>query len=260
MPRLEVTIETKDGICPASIFTPANGTGPWPGVIFFMDGLGIRPVLWEMGQRLADAGYAVLLPDAYYRFGAYPPMDPPAIFADPDKRAKLMEWVGSLSRERKVLDIEAYINFFGNRLEVKGTGFGATGYCMGGHAALTAAGAFPARFAAIASFHGGNLATESPDSPHQFAKAVTARVYVGGAIEDASFPDEQKERLEKALAGAKVDHAIETYKAYHGFTMRDLPVYSAAAEERHWDALLKLLKETLGNGQAASAFKSLSEP
>jgi carboxymethylenebutenolidase len=77
-------------------------------------------------------------------------------------------------------------------------------------------------------------------------KWATARVYVAGAIEDASFPDEQKERLEKALAGAKADHAIETYKAYHGFTMRDLPVYSAVAEERHWDALLKLLKETLG--------------
>jgi carboxymethylenebutenolidase len=120
MPQLEVAIETKDGSCPASIFTPANGSGPWPGVIFFMDGLGIRPVLREMGQRLADAGYAVLLPDAYYRFGAYPPMDPPAIFADPDKRAKLMEWVGSLSRERKVKDIEAYTNFFTSRLEVEG--------------------------------------------------------------------------------------------------------------------------------------------
>jgi len=246
MPRLEVTIETNDGTCPASIFTPAGGSGPWPGVIFFMDGLGIRPVLWEMGQRLADAGYTVLLPDAYYRFGAYPPMDASAVFADPDKRAKLMEWVGSLSRERKVTDIGAYINFFSRRPEVNGEKFGATGYCMGGHAALTAAGAFPKSFAAIASFHGGNLATEKSDSPHQFATAIRARVYVAGAIEDASFPDEQKERLEKALTDAKVDHVIETYPAHHGFTMRDLPVYSAAAEERHWDALLKLLKETLG--------------
>jgi carboxymethylenebutenolidase len=247
MPRLELTIPTSGGTCPASLFTPATGSGPWPGVIFFMDGLGIRPVLWEMGQRLADAGYAVLLPDAYYRYGPYPPMDPPAIFADADKRATLMEWVGSLTRERKIADTAAYVKIFAARPEVGGQKFGATGYCMGGHAALTAAGAFPDKFAAIASFHGGNLGADSPDSPHQFAQAITARVYVAASIEDPSFPEEQEIRLEQALTAAKVDHVIETYEgAYHGFTMRDLPVFNPEAAERHWVELLKLLSETLG--------------
>jgi carboxymethylenebutenolidase len=246
MPRLELTIPTSDGTAPASLFTPATGSGPWPGVIVFMDGLGIRPVLWELGQRLADAGYAVLLPDAYYRYGPYPQMDPPAIFADPDKRAKLMEWVYSLTRERKISDTAAYIEFFTARPEVKDQKFGATGYCMGGHAALTAAGAFPDKFAAIASFHGGNLAADAPDSPHQFANAITARVYVAASIEDPSFPEEQKTRLEQALTAAKVEHVIETYEgAYHGFTMRDLPVFNPEAAERHWVELLKLFSETL---------------
>jgi carboxymethylenebutenolidase len=246
MPRLELTIPTSDGTCPASLFTPATGTGPWPGVIFFMDGLGIRPSQWEMGQKLADSGYAVLLPDAYYRFGSYPPMDPQAMFTDETKRAKLMELVGSLTRERKISDTAAYLKFFAARPEVKGPKFGATGYCMGGHTALTAAGAFPDSFAAIASFHGGFLAPDKPDSPHHFAKAITARVYVAGSIEDASFPEDQKVRLEKALTDAGVDHVIETYEgAYHGFAVRDLPSFNPAAAERHWVELLKLFSETL---------------
>jgi carboxymethylenebutenolidase len=247
MPRQDLTIATSDGPCPAALFTPGTGSGPWPGVIFFMDGLGIRPAMWEMGQRLADAGYAVLLPDAYYRFGPYPPMNPGETFADTEKRTKLMEWVGSLTRDRKVADAGAYVQFLAARPEVKGQKFGATGYCMGGHAALTAAGAFPDSFAAIASYHGGNLGADSPDSPHQFAGSIKARVYVAGAVEDPFFDETQKTRLEQALTDAKVDHVVETYEgALHGFAVRDLPVYNEEAAERHWDTLLKLLKETLG--------------
>lgn len=247
MPRLALNIPTSDGTCHASLFTPANDTGPWPGVIFFMDGLGIRPAMWEMGQRLADAGYAVLLPDGYYRFGPYPPMDPPAILADATRRAKLMEWAGSLTRERKIADARTYIACLSARPEVRGQKFGATGYCMGGHAALTAAGAFPEKFAAIASFHGGNLAADTPDSPHHFAPAITARVYVAGAVEDTGFPEAQKLRLEQALRAAGVAHVVETYDgAHHGFAVRDMPVYDEAAAERHWHALLKLFDETLG--------------
>ncbi len=247
MPRQDVTIPTSDGTCPASLFTPSTGTGPWPGVIFFMDGLGIRPAMWEMGQRLADAGYAVLLPDAYYRFGAYPPMDPPAVFADEARRAKLMEWVGSLTRARKVADTEAYLKFIATRPEVKGQKYGATGYCMGGHTAITAAGAFPNSFASAASFHGGYLGADTPDSPHQFASAIKARLYIGAAVEDATFPAEQEARLKQALDAAKVNYEFETYSgAHHGFAVRDLPAYKPEAAARHWDVLLKLFKETLG--------------
>ena len=84
MPRAEVTIKTRDGNCPASVFTPASGKGPWRAVIFYMDGLGIRPVMWEMGQRLADGGYLVLQPDLYYRFGSYPPKVASEVLGNPE--------------------------------------------------------------------------------------------------------------------------------------------------------------------------------
>ena len=246
MPRLEVSIKTRDGVCPASVFTPDGSAGPWPGVIFFMDGLGIRPALWEMGQRLADHGYLVLLPDLYYRLGSYPPKVPAQVFADPKLREELMKRVGSLNRDRKVWDTTAFIDYLSSRADVKGDRFGAVGYCMGGNASLTAAGAFPGRFAAAASFHGGYLAIEDPDSPHQFVKNMSGRVYVAGAIEDSSFPDEQKQRLEKALTDAGVDHLIETYPARHGFAVPDHPVFDLIAAERHWEALFKLFDESLG--------------
>ena len=246
MPRLEVSIKTRDGNCPASVFTPAGKTGPWPAIIFFMDGLGIRPAMWEMGQRLADGGYLVLMPDLYYRLGSYAPMNPAQVLADQKSMGELMKMVSSLDRDRKVSDAGAFIDFLSSRPDVKGNRFGSTGYCMGGNCSLTAAGAFPGRFAAVASFHGGFLASEQPDSPHLFVKNITGRVYVAGAIEDASFPEEQKNRLEKALTDARVDHVVETYPgARHGFAVPDVPVYDRTAAERHWAAMFKLYGETL---------------
>jgi carboxymethylenebutenolidase len=246
MPRLEVSIKTRDGNCPASVFTPAGKAGPWPAIIFFMDGLGIRPAMWEMGQRLADGGYLVLMPDLYYRQGSYPPKNPAQVLADPKGMGELMKMVNSLDRDRKVSDAGAFVDFLSSRPDVKGNRFGSTGYCMGGNCSLTAAGAFPGRFAAVASFHGGNLATEQPDSPHLFVKNITGRVYVAGAIEDGSFPEEQKNRLEKALTDARVDHLVETYPgARHGFAVPDVPVYDRTAAERHWAAMFKLYGEAL---------------
>jgi len=246
MPRAEVTIKTRDGDCPASVFTPATGKGPWPAVIFYMDGLGIRPVMHEMGQRLADGGYLVLQPDLYYRFGKYPPKVPSEILGNQASMGELMKWVNSLDRDRKVSDSGAFIEYLSSRPNVKGKRFGATGYCMGGNASITAAGAFPDKFAAVASFHGGNLGAEKPDSPHQFVKGITGRVYIAGAIEDASFPDDQKIRLEKALTDGGVNHVVETYAgARHGFAVPDLPVFNKDAADRHWASLFKLFQETL---------------
>jgi carboxymethylenebutenolidase len=246
MPRVDVTIATRDGLCPASVFTPAGTAGPWPGVIFFMDGGGIRPSMWEMGQRLADGGYLVLLPDLYYRMGPYEPKNPAQVLSDPKAMEALMKAVTSLDRDRKVSDAGAFIEYLASRPDVAGDRFGATGYCLGGNAALTAAGAFPDRFAAVASFHGGGLASDHPDSPHLFVKDITGRVYVAGAVEDAFFTDEQKARLETALTESGVDHLVEIYAgALHGFAVRDMPVFNAAAAEHHWTALSGLFHDTL---------------
>ena len=112
MPRAEVTIKTHDGNCPASVFTPANGKGPWAAVIFYMDGLGIRPVMWEMGQRLSDGGYLVLQPDLYYRFGSYPPKVASEVLGNPKSMEELMKWLNSLDRDRKISDSAHSSNFF----------------------------------------------------------------------------------------------------------------------------------------------------
>jgi len=244
----KVSIRTRDGDCPTYVFTPqSGGSGPWPAVIFYMDGLAIRPTLLAMGQRLADAGYVVLLPDMFYRFGHYEPMDPKAIFATPDARAALGPLMSSTDNKRGGQeDTEAFIAYIDTRRDVAGKKIGATGYCMGGGLSLTAAGSFPDRIAAAASFHGGNLASDSPMSPHLLAPKMKGRIYVAGADKDNSYPPAMAERLEKALSDAHVDHRCEIYPgALHGWTMEDFPIYDKAAAERHWTELEALFKATL---------------
>jgi carboxymethylenebutenolidase len=109
---------------------------------------------------------------------------------------------------------------------------------------LTAAGTFPERVAAAASYHGGRLATDAPESPHRLAPRMQARVYVAGAVEDQTFTDEMKQRLERALSEAGVEHTIETYPARHGFVLSDTLAYDPAAAERHWRTLPALLDAT----------------
>ena len=110
---------------------------------------------------------------------------------------------------------------------------------------LTAAGTYPGAIGATASYHGGRLATDDSDSPHLLAPKIRSRVYIGGAIEDASFPDKMKARLEEALTRAGVAHTIETYPAKHGWVVRDFDVFDAAAAERHWETLFALFDATL---------------
>jgi carboxymethylenebutenolidase len=243
MSKIEIT--TDDGVCPSYVYRPA-GDGPWPGVLVYMDGLGIRPAMLEIGERLAAAGYVVLLPDVFYRSGEYEPMDPHAMFSDPEKRTYLMEHFFALATPANVMsDTRAFLDYLAAQPDVKPGGIGTTGYCMGGLMSLTAAGTYPDRIVATASYHGGRLASDAPDSPHLLAPKIRSRVYVAGAIEDASFPDDMKARLEEALTNAGVDHTIETYPAKHGWVLRDTPVYDAAAAERHWQTLLALFAHCL---------------
>jgi carboxymethylenebutenolidase len=236
----KVTIATRDGRCPSYVYRP-GGSGPWPAVLVFMDGLAIRPSMLELGERLATHGYLVLLPDLFYRSGPYEPMDPHTVFADPDKRKVLMEKFVALATPANIMsDTAAFLDYLEARPDAKPGGIGTTGYCMGGRLSLTAAGTYPDRIVATASYHGARLATDAPDSPHLLAPKIKSRVYIAGAIEDASFPDDMKARLEDALTRAGVDHKIETYPAKHGWVFRDTPVYDAAAAERHWTTMLAL--------------------
>ncbi len=241
----EITIQTREGSCRSFVYRPA-GSGPWPAVLVYMDGLAIRPAMLELGERLAGYGYFVLLPDLFYRSGLYAPMDPHTVFTDPEKRKILMEKYFALATPANIMsDTSAFLDYLAAQPDVKPGPIGTTGYCMGGLMSLTAAGTYPDRIAATASFHGGRLATDAPDSPHLLAPQIRSRVYVAGATEDASFPDDMKQRLEDSLTHAGVDHRIETYPAKHGWVFRDTPVYDAAAAERHWQSLAALLGATL---------------
>ncbi len=241
----KIDVKTSDGVCPAHVYRP-GGSGPWPAILVYMDGLGIRPAMLELGERLATYGYFVLLPDLYYRAGPYEPMNPHAIFSDPEERKVLMEKFFPRATQPLIMsDTHAFIDFIAAQPDVKPGPIGTTGYCMGGLMSLTAAGTYPDRIAAAASYHGGRLATDSPESPHLLAPRMKSRVYIGGAIEDASFPDEMKQRLEEALARAGVDHQIETYQARHGWVFRDTPVFDADAAERHWRTMTALFAQTL---------------
>jgi carboxymethylenebutenolidase len=245
MPREQVVIRTADGECPTSVFTPGDG-GPWPAAIFFMDGLGIRPVLFEMGQRLADAGFVVLLPDLFYRAGPYEPLDVAAVFASGDVRKALGPLMSSTDNRRAAQDTDAFLGYLDGRGDVAGTKVGTTGYCMGGAISLTAAGTHPDRIAAAASFHGGSLATDSELSPQLLADKMTGRIYIGAADKDGSYPPQMAARLCEALMAASVDHRHDLYVgAAHGWTMSDFPIYDAPAAERHWGELTALFDATL---------------
>jgi carboxymethylenebutenolidase len=241
----KIEIPTRDGTCPSYVYRP-TGRGPWPTVLVFMDGLGIRPAMLEIGERLASHGYFVLLPDLFYRSGPYAPMNPHTVFADPEQRKLLMEKFFAPATPANIMsDTGAFLDYLTAEPDARAALIGTTGYCMGGLMSLTAAGTYPDRIVAAASYHGGRLATDAPDSPHRLAPKIKARVYVAGAIEDASFPDDMKARLEEALTSAGVDHHIETYPARHGWVFPDIPVYDAAAAERHWQTMFALFDELL---------------
>jgi carboxymethylenebutenolidase len=242
----EIAIKTRDGVCRCYRSRPA-GVGPWPAVLVFMDGIGIRPALLELGERLATYGYYVLLPDLFYRSGPYEPMDARTVFTDPEKRKVLLEKYFAPATPANVMsDTRAYLDYLAAQADVRRGGIGTTGYCFGGPMSLRAAGTYPEQIVATASYHGSRLATDAPDSPHWLIPNIKARIYIAGAIEDQSFPDDMKARLAAALTEARADYKLETYPAKHGFVFRDHPAYDAAASERHWQSLLALLSAKLG--------------
>jgi carboxymethylenebutenolidase len=236
MPSIPATVTTPEGDCPVTLHTP-NGTGPWAAVIMYPDAGGVRGTFQDMAARLAGFGFAVLLPDVYYRHGDWEPFSMDSVFSDPEQRGRLMSMVGSVTQDMIASDAGAFLDFLAGRPEVRSGGVGACGYCMGGRTSLIVAGRQPDRIAAIASFHGGGLVTDDSTSPHLLADRIIATVYIGGAENDGSFTSEHAETLDKALTAAGVDHKIEFYPAAHGFAVPDNPPYDEEAAERHWLAM-----------------------
>ncbi|MHB9863997.1 dienelactone hydrolase family protein [Streptomyces sp. YIM S03343] len=244
---VSVDIPTEDGSADSYVARPADGR-PRPGVLMFQDAYGLRPRLRAMADRIAAAGYTVLLPNVFYRHGRSPVVALPE-FIDPAARPEIWQQVGPLVRSLgpgpAMRDAGAFLRWLEQSPLVADGPVAVTGYCMGARLSLRTAGTYPDRVAAAAGFHGGQLATEAPDSPHLVAGNITAEVYFGHADQDPSLPPEQIERLERALTEAGVRHRCEVYPgARHGFTQADTASYQREGDERHWEALLGLLART----------------
>ncbi|GHJ32841.1 dienelactone hydrolase family protein [Streptomyces hygroscopicus] len=243
-----VDIPTQDGIADAYLAHP-DDADRHPAVLLYMDAFGLRPHLRTMADRLAGAGYTVLVPNVFYRQGRAPLTELPD-FIDPAARPELLESIlpaaRALTPELAMRDAGAYLDWLASCPQATDRPVGITGYCLGAGLALRTAGTFPDRVAAAAGFHGGHLATEAPDSPHTVVGQVTAELYFGHADQDHALPSEQIERLQKALDEAGVRHRTEVYEgAQHGYTQADTAAYNAEAAERHWRALLDLFGRTL---------------
>ncbi|MBU6475361.1 MAG: dienelactone hydrolase family protein [Alphaproteobacteria bacterium] len=243
-----------DGVCDAFIARPAGG-GKYPAVLLFMDAYGPRDWLYAMARKIAAGGYYVLLPNLFYRTRRAPvvglsfPLRPEQM--QDAVQNHIMPLFRNYSPAFGVRDAGVFLDFLAGQKEADAAKAGITGYCMGGGLALRVAARYPDRIAAAASFHGGNLATQEPESPHRQLGNVRAELYIAHADHDKSMPPEQIELLHDALEQAGIKYAAEIYKdAAHGFTMADLPAYDAAALERHWEHVFSLFGRALKGAKA----------
>jgi carboxymethylenebutenolidase len=250
-----VEIKTADGTCDAAFIHPA--TGSHPAVLIWPDAFGLRPSMRDMAKRLAGEGYSVLVPNPFYRVAKAPVVDNVSSFnfADPAQRSKLAPLMGSINAAGAAeSDAKAFIAWLDAQRQVDRTKkVGTQGYCMGGALVVRTAAAEPARVGAAASFHGGGLVTDNPNSPHLLAPKIKARMYFGIAANDDAQQPEAKTKLKEAFDAAKVPADIEVYpQAQHGWCVPDMPMqpngqptYNKSDAERAWAKLLALYKAAL---------------
>jgi carboxymethylenebutenolidase len=243
----DVTLTTADGTCDAAFFYPTAGTSP--GVIIWADAFGLRPATREMGKRLASDGYAVLVPNPFYRVRKAPQFETARNFdfGDPAQRAVLTPLLESVkaagAAER---DAVALVDWLDAQPEVdRAKGIGVHGYCMGGALAVRSAATVPERLRACASFHGGGLVTPNTDSPHLLAPKMAAPTYFGVARSDDEKDPAAKVALKAAFDAVNLPTEVEVYPAQHGWCMPDFPIYDETQAERAWSKLLELYRGTL---------------
>ncbi|WP_438297646.1 dienelactone hydrolase family protein [Streptomyces sp. HUAS TT7] len=249
MPIKTLQIPTPDGQADAFAAFPEHGERH-PGVLLYMDAIGLRPVLEEMARELAGHGYYVLVPNLFYRYGPAPVVEVPEFIGQDNQGelfAQLMPMVHALTPELALRDAEAYLTFLTGQPEVSAGPVGVIGYCMGGGLAMRTAAAHPGLVAAVAGFHPGGLVTDAPDSPHRLAPGLTAEVHFG--LAEGDLTPEGIAELDRSLDAAGVDHSCEVYPGtLHGFTMADTAAFDPAGMQRHWERLLPLLGRALGKG------------
>ena len=248
----DVEIKTPDGTCDAAFIHPKSGSHP--GVLIWPDAFGLRPSMREMAKRLAAEGYSVLVPNPFYRVGKAPFFTDASTVnfqTDRGKIQPLMDSVNASGNPEK--DAVAYIAFLDAQKEVnKSKKIGTQGYCMGGPLVVRTCAAVPNRVGAGASFHGGGLVTDKPDSPHLLAPKIKAHMYFGIASNDDMRQPDAKDKLKEAFAAAHVPAEIEVYsESLHGWCVPDMPanagkpIYNKPDAERAWAKLEGLYKTSL---------------
>jgi carboxymethylenebutenolidase len=246
----DVEIKTASGTCEAALIHP-KGKGPWPGVILFVDIFGLRPTMRDMAKRLAANGYAVLVPNPYYRTTKAPGLPSTLDFASADDRAKIAKVREPMTDEAVMSDSTAYVKFLDAQPVVnKKAKMGVFGYCMGGPMTMQAAAANPTRVGAGASFHGGGLVTDKPDSPHLKVPAMKAQFYFAIATNDDQRQPDAKTKLAEAFKAANLPEKQEVYEGcMHGWCVKDMPngpdgkpLYNEPGAEKAWGELTALYK------------------
>jgi carboxymethylenebutenolidase len=248
MDLIEIAVPDAPGVAEAYVARPDSGSGP--GVLFFMDAIGVRPRIAEMCDRIASWGYVVMAPNVFYREGDVEAVGPHTDLRQPGEReaffAEAMPRVGGLTSDLAVPDIAAYVAALRGLDGVADGPIGVTGYCMGARLALRAATGHPADVAACGGFHGGGLVTSEPDSPHAGLVTARAAFVFGHADNDGSMPPEAIEALGVELAEHGLPASNEVYPgAPHGYSMSDTSMYDEAATERHFTELEALFARTL---------------
>jgi len=240
----EVKIKTPDGTCDAYFVHPATGSGA--GVIMFPDIVGLRPAFRQMGKRLAESGYSVLVVNPFYRTKAAPVVPDGAKFSDPAVRSALMPLAGSLNATTVVTDVKAFVPWLDAQSSVdKRKKIGIMGYCMSGSYTIRGAAALPDRVGAGASFHGGGLTSKNPDSQHLLLPQTKAQFLFAIADNDDKRDPDSKTMLKEVAEKAKIPAEIEVYPAAHGWCPPDGEVYDQVQAEKAWSRMLALFGKAL---------------
>ena len=241
----DVEVSTPDGMADCHFVHPSSGAHP--GVLIWPDALGLRPAFEQMGRRLAESGFAVLVVNPYYRTVRAPVLPEGASFRDEATRKKIFPLMRSLSPQTNVTDARAFVGFLDGRDAVaSGRKMGTMGYCMGGSITMRTAAAIPDRIGAGASFHGGRLVTDAPDSPHLLVDKMRAHYLFAIAENDDKKDPAAKNVLRDAFAAAGLPAEIEVYAGtLHGWCPPDSAVYHEAQAERAWSRLLALFETAL---------------
>ncbi|WP_395688199.1 dienelactone hydrolase family protein [Caenimonas koreensis] len=236
----EVTITTPDGVCDAYFVAPTSGTAP--GVLVWPDIFGLRPAFRQMGRRLAESGYSVLVVNPFYR----QKKAPTAPQGGKTPIAEVLPLMQALTPAMHLSDGKTFVAWLDAQPEVdKVRKIGTTGYCMGGPIAVRTAVAAPGRVGAIGSFHGAAMVTAAPESPHRLVAQTKAHYLIAVAENDDQRDPEAKNALRAALQSAKLPGEVEVYAAAHGWCPPDSQVYDAAQAERAWGRLLATFKQGL---------------